>query len=512
MVLQLPLSTAVSWLKNMSKARLGQSGLLRLKTAALSHIMNLSMDYHTSKSTGQVIGSLEQGTNVSETWDNAMTSFSLVADLVIASSYAAAAIEFKVGYIMLISILLSLYISFKGYLYINYGLKEMGRTGLHESSLLYDIISNWYNVVIHGRGTYELERYSESVISDLKSKQEYAEALEASFMLQSIVMDCGFFAAMYITACQAANAGGDISNFIFLSSYWQSVASPVSALAWSFQDLLKGFLNLELLHELLSKKPSVQDKPFIPPLKFESGQIEFRNVTFSYDMDKTILHNISFSVKAGQTVAFVGETGSGKSTILKLVSRFYDACKGNIEIDDQDLRDVTIQSLRESMGIVPQEPSALNETIRQSVKYGREGATDDEVVEACMAAQLHEQICSFPQGYDTIVGEHGVRLSGGELQRLVIARLILRRPKIVLLDEPTSSIDSKTESRVQTSLRNLTRGRTTIIVAHRLSTVAHADQIIVVDKGKLVEQGTHQELIKRGGRYADLWALQTACS
>lgn len=270
--------------------------------------------------------------------------------------------------------------------------------------------------------------------------------------------------------------------------------------------MIQNLIDAEALLDLFQKKPTVKDGKEI--FDFKSGAVEFRGVGFSYDGEKEVIKDFNFHAQPGQKVALVGETGGGKSTILRLLFRFYDAQKGSIMIDDHDVRDVTLSSLREHIGVVPQDPSLFNETIMENVRYARLNATDEEVMEACRAASIHEKILTFTKGYSTRVGENGVVLSGGELQRVAIARVILKNPRIILLDEATSSVDTETERRITDALRLVTKDRTTFTVAHRLSTVKSADIILVIKDGKITEQGSPRELIDKKGDFSKLWLEQ----
>lgn len=264
----------------------------------------------------------------------------------------------------------------------------------------------------------------------------------------------------------------------------------------------------ERLLQLLTTKASITDSPDAKELQVTKGEVSFDHVSFAYDPRRSTLKDVNFTVKSGQTVALVGETGGGKSTILKLLYRYYDVSSGAIRIDGQDIREITLDSLRDSFGMVPQDPSLFNFSIMDNIKYARLDATDEEVKEACKAAAIHDKIESFPDGYNAKVGERGVKLSGGELQRIAIARAMIRRPKIVLLDEATSMIDAETEAVIQQAFKRLTADRTTFIVAHRLSTIQHADLILVIQDGEIVERGTHEELFRRKGKYVTLWSKQ----
>jgi ABC-type multidrug transport system fused ATPase/permease subunit len=254
----------------------------------------------------------------------------------------------------------------------------------------------------------------------------------------------------------------------------------------------------------------VADRDDAKELVVKEGKVEFQHVKFAYDVRNPTIKGVSLQAEGGQTIAFVGETGGGKSTILKLLFRFYDVTGGSIMIDGQDLRSVTQSSLREALGLVPQDPALFNQTIRQNIRYARLEATDQEIEDACRAAAIHDDIEGFPDKYNSKVGERGVRLSGGQLQRIAIARVLLKNPKIVLLDEATSAIDSAVEEQIQLAFRRLSKGRTTFVIAHRLSTTADADQILVIDKGEIIERGTHQVLLDVGGKYSTLWSKQTA--
>jgi ATP-binding cassette subfamily B protein len=262
------------------------------------------------------------------------------------------------------------------------------------------------------------------------------------------------------------------------------------------------------MFSLLEEEAEVRDKPGAKPLVVSKGEIRFENVGFSYEKDRRILRDVSFEVPAGKMVAIVGPSGAGKSTISRILFRFYDIQSGRVTIDGQDIRDVTQKSLRAAIGVVPQDTVLFNDTILYNIRYGRPDASDEDVVAAAKIAQIDEFVQTLPQGYKTMVGERGLKLSGGEKQRVAIARTLLKGPPILVLDEATSALDSHTEKEIQDALDRATKDRTTLVIAHRLSTIVHADNIVVLDKGELVEQGTHAELIAKGGLYASLWSRQ----
>jgi ATP-binding cassette subfamily B protein len=283
---------------------------------------------------------------------------------------------------------------------------------------------------------------------------------------------------------------------------------PLHFLGFVYREIKNALADMERMFTLLNEHREVEDAPDAPPLKLDAGRVEFKNVEFSYNPDRQILSDVSFEIPPGHTVAVVGASGAGKSTLSRLLFRFYDVNGGGIFIDGQDIRTVTQASLRASIGIVPQDTVLFNDSIYYNIAYGRPDASREEVLQAAQSAHIHAFIESLPQGYNTMVGERGLKLSGGEKQRVAIARAILKRPAILIFDEATSALDSKSEKAIQDELRNVARNRTTLVIAHRLSTVVDAQQILVMDKGRIVERGSHRELLAQQGVYAQMWALQ----
>lgn len=472
--------------------------------------MNLSMDYHTAKSSGRLTKAIEQGTDITSIIENLFTSGPMVIDLAIAVVYLSSEFDFYMGFIVLTTSLVHIYATLKGNAKTVSLKKASGERERVENEILYDSINNWATVAYHNRKAFEQDRYAEAVRGHVLGERKYYDSIDRAFAFQDFVMDAGLIVAASVAAYRASIGSSTVSSFIFLVTYWSSIKEPMSSLSWTFRETLAHLINAEWLFQLLLMRPSVTDKPAAKKVNVTEGKVEFRNVCFAYDARRPILRDISFAVKNGKSIALVGETGGGKSTILKLLYRFYDVGQGSIRIDDQDIRDVTLDSLRDSLGAVPQDPSVFDQSIFENVAYARPGASDEDVIAACKAAQVHNQILRFPAGYSTKLGEKGVRFSGGELQRLAIARVLLRQPRIVILDEATSAVDSQTELSVQETLEILSAGRTMFIVAHRLSTVVNADLILVIDQGHIVEQGSHHELLKEEGKYARLWAMQTA--
>jgi ATP-binding cassette subfamily B protein len=299
-----------------------------------------------------------------------------------------------------------------------------------------------------------------------------------------------------------------VGDFVMINAMMIQLYQPLNFMGMVYREIKQAVIDIETMFAILSRKPDIEDKPGAKPLKVKDGLVRFENVTFAYEPERPILKGLSFEVPAGKTVAIVGPSGAGKSTVSRLLFRFYDVTGGRIEIDGQDVRDVTQTSLRAAIGMVPQDTVLFNDTIRYNIRYGRWEASDAEVEEAARLAQIDGFIRMSPHGYETEVGERGLKLSGGEKQRVAIARTILKAPPILLLDEATSALDSHTEREIQDALELVSQDRTTLVIAHRLSTIVSADEIIVLDNGVIFERGTHHELLLRGGLYASMWNRQ----
>jgi ATP-binding cassette subfamily B protein len=326
---------------------------------------------------------------------------------------------------------------------------------------------------------------------------------------QQAVIAVGLTVVMLLAAWRVTHGQMTIGDFVLVNTYLLQLFQPLNFLGFAYREIKQGLVDMEAMFRLLREEREIADKPGAPALRVAAGEVTFQDVRFGYRPDREILKGVAFTVPPGRTLAIVGPTGAGKSTISRLLFRFYDANEGVVRIDGQDVREVTQDSLRGAIGVVPQDTVLFNDTIRYNIAYGRPGATQEEVEQAARQAQVHDFVLRLPDGYDTRVGERGLKLSGGEKQRVAIARTLLKDPRILILDEATSALDTHTEQEIQSALRNAAQGRTTLVIAHRLSTVVEADEIIVLEDGRIAERGSHGALIALDGLYAEMWRRQS---
>ena len=500
-------SAGLSALRRLLWLPIEQSAYRKLTTAAYNHIMMLSCDFHDSKQTGELYQSLRQGHGITELLDTIFFDVApAITDVFIAFAYLY----------HLFDAYMALLVAATGMAHLWVSAYMLGRTSeerrlnrklyRRENQLIYDTVGSWKTVSYFNRIKHEENRYASVIDDEVRSSKKLHLFYILSYGSGSMVVDLGFLGACFLGAYQVITGEKGVGSFATLVAYWMTLTGPLFRISGIHRDIMSGLVDAEQLLQLLRMSPSVPNGS--STLRISDGDIRFDRVTFSYDEKKQILDDLSLHAAPGQKIALVGETGGGKSTILKLLFRFYDVQGGSVSIDGQDVRDLTLESLRECIGVVPQDPTLFNDTITNNVRYSKLDATDEDVMEACRAAAVHDKIMSLTNGYASKVGERGVKLSGGELQRVAIARAILKDPKIILLDEATSSVDTETEARIQEALRKLTKGRTTFIVAHRLSTVMDADVIIVIKDGKIMEQGSPKALLRAKGRYYDLWSKQ----
>lgn len=355
---------------------------------------------------------------------------------------------------------------------------------------------------------YEFKRYRDVVAKFQAAEYKVMYSLNLMNVTQNFVFMLGLLVTCYIAAYQVTTHHLKVGNFVSLLTYMAQLQGPLNFFGTFYRMIQSALINSERMLELFKERSTVVDGWNANPLQSCEGGITFTDVHFAYDNRKPALKGLSFDCKPGTTTALVGESGGGKSTVFRLLFRFYNAQSGSIQVDGNDVQDVTIDSLRRQIGVVPQDTILFNESIMYNLKYANQAVTDEEVYDACRAASIHERILTFPDGYATRVGERGLRLSGGEKQRVAIARTILKNPRIIMLDEATAALDTETEQHIQEALTQLSQGRTMLVIAHRLSTITLADQILVLNDGKVAESGTHHELLAMKGRYASMWKKQ----
>jgi ATP-binding cassette subfamily B protein len=386
--------------------------------------------------------------------------------------------------------------------------KEMNDQDNDANQKAIDSLLNFETVKYFGAESREANRYDKAMAGYEVAALKTSYSLGVINIGQALIINTALVIVMIMSALQVSSGNASVGDFVTVNAFIMQVMMPLNFLGFVYRETRQALVDMSAMFSLLEQPAEVLDKLDAPPLKVKGARIELRDVHFAYDPERKILNGVSLQVPAGKTLAIVGSSGSGKSTIGRLLFRFYDVSAGALLIDCQNVRDVTQASLHNAIGVVPQDTVLFNDTIYYNIAYGRADATQADIETAAKAAQIHDFVTGLPLGYNTTVGERGLKLSGGEKQRVGIARTLLKNPPILLLDEATSALDTETEHGIQESLIAMGQGRTVLIIAHRLSTVVHADQIVVLEQGKIVEQGSHDELLAKEGRYSHLWNLQ----
>ena len=491
-------------------ANVSMNAVRRLAYMVFEHMHLLSLRFHLERKTGGLTRILERGRNAIETIVRMviMQAFPTVIEL--ALIIVVLLYQFDWRYVAVIIVTVVCYTAFT-YLATEWRIgirRRMNDSDTDANVKAVDSLLNYETVKYFVAEEREASRYDRSMARYEKASVEAYVSLAVLNAGQATIFTIGLAVAMVMCAYGIKEGRNTVGDFVMINAMMIQLYQPLNFMGMVYREIKQAVIDIETMFAILSRKPEIEDKPGAKPLKVKDGLVRFENVTFAYEPDRQILKGLSFAVPAGKTVAIVGPSGAGKSTISRLLFRFYDVTGGRIEIDGQDIRDVQQATLRAAIGMVPQDTVLFNDSIRYNIRYGRWEATDAEVEEAARLAQIDGFIRLSPKGYETEVGERGLKLSGGEKQRVAIARTILKSPPILVLDEATSALDSHTEKEIQDALDRVSKNRTTLVIAHRLSTIVHADEIIVLDQGAIAERGTHYELLAKGGLYASLWNRQ----
>ncbi|VDC30556.1 ABCB family ABC transporter ATP-binding protein/permease [Pseudogemmobacter humi] len=505
-------AVAFQELRDAVFVRVGQRALRRLALDTFSHIHRLSMRYHISRRTGGLSRIIERGVKGVEFLLRFLL-FSigpLILELTLITLIFAFAFGWSYAAVVAVTIAIYVWFTFKVTEWRVKIRQEMNDQDTDANQKAVDSLLNYETVKYFNAEAREAARYDGAMRLYEAAAVKTGLSLSALNIGQTLIITLGLVAVMVMAAAGVQAGRLTVGDFVMVNAYMIQITMPLGFLGTVYREIRQALVDMGQMFGLLSQPAEVTDAPGAEPLAVQGGGIEFDAVRFSYDPSREILKGVSFRVEPGQTLALVGHSGSGKSTVARLLFRFYDVTGGSIRIDGQDIREVTQSSLHEAIGVVPQDTVLFNDTIRYNIAYGREDATDAAVIAAARAAKIHDFIESLPEGYETMVGERGLKLSGGEKQRVGIARTILKNPPILILDEATSALDTQTERSIQESLREMGQGRSVITIAHRLSTIAEADLILVMEAGRVIESGTHEELLARSARYAAMWAQQRA--
>ena len=487
-----------------------QHAVRELANRTFRHLHALSLRFHLERRTGGLNRVIERGVTGVDTIVRmaVLNSIPTAVELLMISGLIA----YYFGWVYVVVVLtpVALYVCYTFWaserrIAIR---RDMNDSDTEAHSKAVDSLLNYETVKYFGNEDLEARRFDSSMARYEKAAIRTYTSLGMLNTGQAVIFTIGTVICMLLAASDVASGALTIGGFVMINAILMQLYLPLNFMGMVYREIKQGLIDLETMFALLQEPPEIVDRPGAKPLRIDKGEVRFENVSFAYDPERRILKNISFEVPAGKMVAIVGPSGAGKSTISRILFRFYELSGGEVLIDGQNISDVTQSSLRAVIGMVPQDTVLFNDTIAYNVRYGRPDASEREVREAAKLAQIHDFIMTLPQGYESLVGERGLKLSGGEKQRVAIARTILKAPPILMLDEATSALDSHTEKDIQDALERVARERTSLVIAHRLSTVVHADNIIVLDHGEIVEQGTHVDLLARRGLYASLWTRQ----
>lgn len=504
------LAQAFGELRDAIFAPVSQRAIRNIALEVFGHLHSLSLRFHLERQTGGLSRVIERGTNGMEFLIRFMTFNILptLLEIVLVSAILWNLYDWRFSVVTLVAV--------GGYIVFSVTLSEwrikfvrrMNDADTEANAKAIDSLLNYETVKYFGNEQHETRRFDVGRRRYEKAAIRSSRTLSLLNVGQGTIISAGLVAVMVMAGYGVVHHTMTLGDFVAVNAFLIQLYMPLNMLGFAYREIRNALVSMESMFGLLDVPGEIADKPGAPALEVTGGEIVFDHVDFHYEKTRPILHDVSFRVAQGDTVAIVGSSGAGKSTVSRILFRFYDVASGSVKIDGQDIRDVTQASLRAAIGVVPQDTVLFNDTIYYNIAYGRPDASREEVEEAARLARIHDFIMALPLGYQATVGERGLKLSGGEKQRVAIARTILKNPHILLFDEATSALDTRTEQEIQRSLEEVSRGRTTLVIAHRLSTIINADEIVVLDHGRVAERGRHAELLARDGLYADMWRRQ----